>query len=81
MSPSAVGLKPLAVGAICDDTKLTVRLADGREIIVPLQWFPRLLAASSAARENWRLIANGEGIHWADIDEDVSVAGLLGIAD
>ena len=61
---------------VTDDT-LRVHLADGREIVVPLEWFPRLAKASSRERKNWRLIGKGVGIHWEAVDEDVSVAGLL----
>jgi hypothetical protein len=56
---------------------LTVDLTDGRTISVPLAWFPRLLDGSVAERNNWRFIARGEGIHWIDLDEDISVEGLL----
>ena len=56
---------------------LTVDLTDGRTISVPLAWFPRLLHASAPERNNWRLIARGEGIHWLELDEDISVDGLL----
>jgi hypothetical protein len=56
---------------------LTVNLSDGRTLAVPLAWFPRLLHASQKERNNWRLIAKGEGIHWEGLDEDVSVEGLL----
>lgn len=56
---------------------LSVDLSDGRTISVPLAWFPRLLHASPGERKNWRLIGKGQGIHWVDIDEDVSVEGLL----
>ncbi|HEY7219562.1 MAG TPA: DUF2442 domain-containing protein [Candidatus Binatia bacterium] len=61
---------------VTDDT-LTVNLSDGRTLAVPLAWFPRLLHASQKERNNWRLIGKGQGIHWEDIDEDVSVEGLL----
>ena len=57
--------------------RLTIRLADGRELGVPLWWYPRLLAASPEQRGNWRLSANGRGIHWPDVDEDLSAKGLL----
>ncbi|MGC9314497.1 MAG: DUF2442 domain-containing protein [bacterium] len=57
--------------------KLVVILFDGREISVPLEYFPRLRDASSKERENWRLIGGGIGIHWEDLDEDISVEGLL----
>jgi hypothetical protein len=56
---------------------LTVDLIDGRTISVPLAWFPRLLHSSVSERNNWCLIAHGEGIHWIDLDEDISVEGLL----
>jgi hypothetical protein len=60
-----------------DDIRLTVTLDDGRELSAPLEWFPRLRNATPAARDNWRLIGLGEGIHWPDVDEDISVLGLL----
>jgi Protein of unknown function (DUF2442) len=56
---------------------LAVDLTDGRTISVPLAWFPRLLHGSVSERNNWRLFAHGEGIHWTDLDEDISVGGLL----
>ncbi len=56
---------------------LSVDLSDGRTIAVPLAWFPRLVEATPAERNNWRLIGKGRGIHWHDIDEDISVEGLL----
>ena len=60
-----------------DDDELTVDLSDGRRLSVPLAWFPRLLHADGKQRGNWRLLGDGRGIHWPDIDEDVSVDGLL----
>lgn len=60
-----------------DDNTLTVDLADGRTISAPLAWFPRLLHAAPQARANWQLSGGGFGIHWPDIDEDLSSAGLL----
>src|ERR1035437_3023375 len=56
---------------------LSVELSDGRTLAVPLAWYPRLLDASAEERQHWRLIARGGGIHWEDLDEDISVAGLL----
>jgi len=56
---------------------LSVELNDGRTIAVPLQWFPRLLHATSKERTSWRLIGDGHGVHWEKIDEDISVEGLL----
>lgn len=61
---------------ITKDT-LTVDLSDGRTISVPLAWFPRLLHATTQERKHWRLIGKGQGIHWENIDEDISVEGLL----
>ncbi|MBI1786508.1 MAG: DUF2442 domain-containing protein [Acidobacteria bacterium] len=59
------------------DDALAVHLADGRTITVPLAWFPRLAHGTPAERANWRLIGGGVGIHWPDLDEDISVASLL----
>jgi hypothetical protein len=56
---------------------LTVDLTDGRTISVPLAWYPRLLYGTPAERKHWELIGNGEGIHWPELDEDLSVEGLL----
>ena len=61
---------------ITEDT-LTVDLEDGRTISVPLEWYPRLMHGTSEERMNWRLIGNGEGIHWESLDEDISVENLL----
>jgi hypothetical protein len=58
--------------------RLHVQLSDGREISAPLAWFPRLRSATPDQRAHWRLIGKGIGIHWDDLDEDLSVAGLLG---
>ena len=63
--------------ARCSDDSLIVDLADGRTISVPLAWFPRLLAATQEQRDNWQVSGAGFGIHWPDIDEDLSVEGLL----
>jgi len=57
--------------------EMVVELIDGRTIIVPLVWYPRILNATDRERGNWRLIGNGEGIHWPDLDEDISVEHLL----
>jgi len=59
-----------------EDT-LVVELSDGRTIMLPVTWFPRLLHGTPAERSHWRLIGSGEGIHWPDLDEDISVASLL----
>jgi hypothetical protein len=60
-----------------DRSHLHVQLSDGREIGVPIEWFPRLRDATREQRNKWRLIGRGVGIHWEEIDEDISVAGLL----
>src|SRR5215213_9625041 len=57
--------------------ELVVALADGRTLSVPLVWYPRLLNATAEQRKDWQLIGDGEGVHWPQIDEDLSVAGLL----
>ena len=61
------------------DASIRLILADGRDISAPLAWSPRLRDASDAQRANWRLIGRGEGVHWPDLDEDVSVNALLGL--
>jgi hypothetical protein len=60
-----------------DDLELSVDLADGRTIVVPIAWFPRLAHGSQPERAKWRIIGGGHGIHWPDLDEDVSVESLL----
>lgn len=62
--------------SVTNDT-LRVDLSDGRTIIAPLGWFPRLLHGTISERNDWRLIGKGEGIHWETLDEDISVEGLL----
>ena len=62
--------------SVSDDT-LVVDLADGRTIAVPIAWHPRLAHGTAIERSNWRVIAAGEGVHWPDLDEDISVEGLL----
>lgn len=59
------------------DNKLFVRLVDGREVGVPMEWFPKLRNASQKDLMNWRFIGDGIGIHWESLDEDISVEGLL----
>ena len=60
-----------------DDEALRIELADGRTVAVPLDWFPRLLNGTAKERSNWRWIGGGHGIHWPDLDEDISVENLL----
>jgi hypothetical protein len=59
------------------EDELRVRLMDGRTISVPLVWYPRLLNASVEQRNNWQVIGGGYGLHWEDVDEDLSTEGLL----
>jgi hypothetical protein len=77
MPTSAVKFDATAVDVRVTDDQLFVVLADGRELAAPLAWFPRLTDATEAQRKNWRLIGRGQGIHWPDVDEDISVASLL----
>ena len=77
MSTLTIETDPLATDVSFSASMLQVTLDDGRELAVPLEWFPRLRDGSPAARLNWRLIGHGEGIHWPDLDEDISVLGLL----
>ena len=77
MSTLAVKLHPQAQDIKCTDDALVIELVDGRTISAPLVWFPRLSQANKKQRDNWELLGDGEGIHWPDIDEDLSVNGLL----
>jgi Protein of unknown function (DUF2442) len=77
MTTSTVERVPLAVGVSFGTDDMLVELADGRRLSVPLAWFPRLANAPRAALENFELLGDGEGIHWPDLDEDLSVDGLL----
>ncbi len=77
MSSSMASADPRAKEVLVSDAHLSVLLADGRRITVPLAWYPRLLHATREQRENFELLGDGQGIHWPDLDEDLSVAGLL----
>ena len=78
MSTSGIELREaVAQGVTASDEALIVALADGRTITVPLAWFPRLAHGTPAERANWRRIGGGVGIHWPDLDEDISVESLL----
>ena len=78
MSILAVEIEiPYAVDIRTTEYTLTVDLSDGRTISVPLGWYPRLEYANPEERANWKLIGRGHGIHWEDIDEDLSVEGLI----
>ncbi len=77
MGISALGADERVKNVEVTEDALAVALMDGRTIIVPLVWYPRLLDASEAQRKNWRIAGGGYGIHWPDVDEDLSTEGLL----
>jgi hypothetical protein len=77
MSTLVLETEPLATSVAVTDDELSVGLADGRRIMVPLAWYPRLLHASAAERANWLLLGNGYAIEWPDLDEHIGVEGLL----
>ena len=78
MSSSPAELRPAqASSVVVTDDALTVELVDGRTLSVPLEWYPRLAQATQDERDSWRLIGRGEGIHWPELDEDISIQGLL----
>lgn len=68
---------PMAENITITFDALTVDLSDGRSITVPIAWYPRLVNATKSELDNWRLVGKGFGIHWEDIDEDISIEGLL----
>ncbi len=68
---------PVVQKAVVTDDALSVDLSDGRTISAPLAWYPRLLHGTKKERNNWRVIGKGYGIHWQDLDEDISVENLL----
>jgi len=69
--------EPVATRVSFEGTRLIIEIDDGRKIGVPVEWFPRLAKATTVQRNNHRFIAGGAGIHWEDINEDLSVRGLL----
>jgi len=77
MSFSASAADERVLGAEFSDDALSVSLRDGRIITVPLVWYPRLLNATPEQRANWKIAGGGYGLHWPDLDEDLSTAGLL----
>jgi hypothetical protein len=72
-------LEARAIALRFTSDRLILRLADGREISAPLAWFPRLAGATEAQRANWQWMGDGVGVHWEDVDEDISVPVLLGL--
>jgi hypothetical protein len=77
MSSSAITADERVLDVAFSDDALSVSLRDGRVISVPLVWYPRLLNATPAQRKNWKIAGGGYGIHWPDLDEDLSTEGLL----
>jgi hypothetical protein len=77
MSSSTADQIVTAANVHIDDDLLTVELSDGRTISVPISWYPRLSHGTLSERNNWRLIATGRGIHWSELDEDISIENLL----
>jgi hypothetical protein len=77
MNISVDAAEAMALDVELSADTLTVRLTDGRTISAPLAWFPRLLHSTPSERSKWRLIGSGAGIHWTQLDEDISVASLL----
>ncbi len=77
MGTLALGADERVADVTVNEDALTVALVDGRSISVPLVWYPRLLNATAAQRQNWQIAGGGYGIHWPDIDEDLNTEGLL----
>lgn len=77
MSFLTINKSTIATDVAFDDSKMKILLEDGREFQIPLEWFPKLRNASLEQLSHWRLIGNGEGIHWEDLDEDLSVEKLI----
>lgn len=77
MTSLTLNIEPIAQSVETSDSELVVKLTDGRVLSAPLVWFPRLHNATPAKRNVYELMGNGVGIHWPELDEDVSVAGLL----
>jgi hypothetical protein len=77
MTSSTIDRHVEATSVRVTETELMVDLADGRMVSVPLAWYPRLAHATPEERGRWRLVGRGEGVHWPDVDEDITIAGLL----
>jgi len=73
----ALGADERVAGVTLTDDTLSVSMKDGRTITVPLTWYPRLLQATPKQREHWKISGGGYGIHWPELDEDLSTEGLL----
>ena len=77
MSTLVLEIEPIAVQVNVTEDDLAVNLSDGRRILVPLAWYPRLLYASTVERQNWQLLGDGYAIEWPDLDEHIGIEGLL----
>jgi Protein of unknown function (DUF2442) len=77
MTTLTLEIEPLAAQIRVTEENLTVDLVDGRSLIVPLSWYPRLLHASQEERQNWQLLGEGYAIEWLDLDEHIGIEGLL----
>jgi Protein of unknown function (DUF2442) len=74
---STLTVEPKAQNVVITEDTLTVDLIDGRTVSVPLAWYPRLVHGTKAERNNWRMIGDKEGIHWPDLDEDISIENIV----
>jgi hypothetical protein len=77
MSISVINKSNNAINIAFSEAKMIVFLEDGRELAIPLEWFPRLRKATVEQLSKWRFIGKGEGIHWEEIDEDILIENLL----
>lgn len=77
MNTLVLEVEPTAVSITVTDEKLVVDLADGRSLVIPLEWYPRLATGSIKEQQNWQLLGDGYAIEWPDLDEHIGVEGLL----
>ena len=77
MSTLVLDTEPLVIQVTFTDEKMIVQLADGRSIVIPLAWYPRLMHGSLEERQNWQLLGDGYAIEWSDLDEHIGIEGLL----
>jgi hypothetical protein len=77
MSQTAKKVEPYLLSVVVEDDKLRAEISDGRIVLVPVSWFPRLANASEAQRKNVRIMPSGYGAHWPDVDEDISIKAFI----
>lgn len=77
MSTLVLEQEPVAINAAISTDKLTIDLADGRSLVVPLTWYPRLAHGTEAERRHWQLVGDGYAIEWPDLDEHIGIEGLI----